>query len=166
MAHFHIECCHLFPFERVSEHMKRFPSHTINVQSFENPLTDWWYLFECGTTFIREVPPPRPIYPAYYNCIPHSLRILVQWGLLHSHQNNSLLWWVRQNAAEPEHNKMTCPPSLIRVFAVLCMGSQEPKAYSCGQRRLWSDCAAAQAESSLGAQVLMFLSCCVSAGQS
>ena len=40
-------------------------------------------------------------------------------------------------------------PSLIRVFAVRSMGSQGPKLSSCGQRRLWSDWADAQADLSL-----------------
>ena len=37
-------------------------------------------------------------------------------------------------------------PSLIRVFAVRSMGSLGPKLSSCGQRRLWSDWADAQAD--------------------
>ena len=54
------------------------------------------------------------------------------------------------------------PPSLNRVFAVRSKDIQGPKASSCGQRRLWSDWADAQADlSSLGAQViLLVLSCC------
>ena len=62
--------------------------------------------------------------------------------------------------ADDTSNKMTCapsedsyqpghPPSLIRVFAVRFMGSQEPNASSCGQRRLWSDWVDAQADLSL-----------------
>ena len=47
-------------------------------------------------------------------------------------------------SAQPGH-----PPSLIRVFAVRSMGSQGPKLSSCGQRRLWSDWADAQADLSL-----------------
>ena len=61
---------------------------------------------------------------------------------------------------EPSHDKMTCvpsedsdqpghPPSLIRVFTVHSMGSWGPKVSSCGQRRLWSDWADAQADLSL-----------------
>ena len=57
-------------------------------------------------------------------------------------------------------NKMACapsegsdqhvhPPSLIRVFAVRSMGSWGPKLSSCGQRKLWSDWADAQADLSL-----------------
>ena len=41
------------------------------------------------------------------------------------------------------------PPSLIRVFAVHSIGSLGPKVSSCGQRRLWSDWADAQADLSL-----------------
>ena len=37
-------------------------------------------------------------------------------------------------------------PSLIRVFAVRSMGSLGPTVSSCGQRRLWSDWADAQAD--------------------
>ena len=40
-------------------------------------------------------------------------------------------------------------PSLIRVIAVRLMGSSGPKLSSCGQRRLWSDWADAQADLSL-----------------
>ena len=61
---------------------------------------------------------------------------------------------------EPQHNntnKMTCSPSkdsdqpvhlhiLFRVFAVHSEDSQGPKASSCGQRRLCSDWANAQAD--------------------
>ena len=47
-------------------------------------------------------------------------------------------------ADQPGH-----PPSLIRVFAVRSMGSQGSKLSSCGQRRLWSDWADAQADLSL-----------------
>ena len=61
---------------------------------------------------------------------------------------------------EPHHdktNKMTCapseasdqpghPPRLIRVFAVRSVVSQGSKVSSCGQRRLWSVCADAQAD--------------------
>ena len=67
---------------------------------------------------------------------------------------------------EPPHdktNKMICAPSedsdqtwhppslpsLIRVFAVRSMGSWGPDVSSCGQRRLWSDWADAQADLSL-----------------
>ena len=41
------------------------------------------------------------------------------------------------------------PPSLISVFAVRFMGSLGPSASSCGQQRLWSDWANAQADLSL-----------------
>ena len=58
---------------------------------------------------------------------------------------------------EPRHdktNKMSVRPaktqvSLVRVFAVRSTGSQGPKLSSCGQRRLWSDWADAQAGLSL-----------------
>ena len=41
------------------------------------------------------------------------------------------------------------PPSLISVFAVHSVGSWGPSVSSCGQRRLWSDRADAQADMSL-----------------
>ena len=64
---------------------------------------------------------------------------------------------------EPPHdktNKMICAPSedsdqpghspsLIKVFAVHSMGSWGPNVSSCGQGRLWSDWANAQADLSL-----------------
>ena len=43
----------------------------------------------------------------------------------------------------------THPPSLIRVFVGHSLGSQGPNTSSCGQRRLWSDLADAQADLSL-----------------
>ena len=72
-------------------------------------------------------------------------------------------------------NKMTCapsedsdqprhPPSLIRVFAVLSMGSW-PKLSSCGQQRLWSDWADAQADLSLCWAHMPFCSFCHEAAQ-
>ena len=67
--------------------------------------------------------------------------------------------WVSLSFEPPRDktNKLTCapsedsdqpghPPSLIRVFAVRSMGSKGPKLSSCGQRRLWSDWADAQAD--------------------
>ena len=66
-------------------------------------------------------------------------------------------WQNQQNECAPseDSDQPGHPPSLIRVFAVRFMGSQEPKLSSCGQRRLirlgrcpgWS-------ESSLGAHSL------------
>ena len=63
---------------------------------------------------------------------------------------------------EPPHdktNKMTVRPAKTQIslgicpvwpiFAVHAMGSQGPKLSSCGQRRLWSDWADAQADLSL-----------------
>ena len=49
-----------------------------------------------------------------------------------------------EDSDQPGH-----PPSLIRVFAVRSVGSQGSKVFSCGQRRLWSDWADAQADLSL-----------------
>ena len=49
-----------------------------------------------------------------------------------------------EDSDQPGH-----PPSLIRVFALLSMGSKVPELSSCGQRRLWSDWADAQADLSL-----------------
>ena len=49
-----------------------------------------------------------------------------------------------EDSDQPGH-----PPSLIRVFPVRSMSSLGPKLSSCGQRRLWSDWADAQADLSL-----------------
>ena len=49
-----------------------------------------------------------------------------------------------EDSDQPGH-----PPSLIRVFAVCSMGSWGLKVSSCGQWRLWSDWADAQADLSL-----------------
>ena len=50
----------------------------------------------------------------------------------------------REDSDQPGH-----PPSLIRVFAVPSMGSEGHKVSSCGQRKLWSGWANAQADLSL-----------------
>ena len=49
-----------------------------------------------------------------------------------------------EDSDQPGH-----PPSLIRVFAVCSMGSLGPRLSSCGQWKLWSDWADAQADPSL-----------------
>ena len=49
-----------------------------------------------------------------------------------------------EDSDQPGH-----PPSLIRGFAVGSMGSWGPNVSSCGQQRLWSDWADAQADLSL-----------------
>ena len=60
-------------------------------------------------------------------------------------------WQNQQNECAPieDSDQPGHPPSLIRVFAVHSVGSWGPKVSSCGQRRLWSDWANAQAELSL-----------------
>ena len=57
-------------------------------------------------------------------------------------------WQNQQCGCAPsEHSDQPAhPPSLIRVCAVHLMGSQGPKVSSCGQRRLWSVWADAQAD--------------------
>ena len=74
--------------------------------------------------------------------------------LMNMHELHFSSWY------EPSHDKtnnVACAPSedsdqprhlhsLIRVFAVRSMGSEGPKLSSCGQRRLWSDWADAQAD--------------------
>ena len=63
-------------------------------------------------------------------------------------------WQNQQNECAPseDSDQSGHPPSLIRVFAVRSLGSWGPKLSSCGQRRLWSDWADAQADLfSLGA---------------
>ena len=59
-------------------------------------------------------------------------------------QNQQSDWRPSEDSDQPGH-----PPSLIRVFAVRSMGSLGPKLSSCGQWRLWSDWADAQADQSL-----------------
>ena len=60
-------------------------------------------------------------------------------------------WQNQQNefAASEDSDQLGHPPSLIRVFAACSMGSWGPKGSSCGQRRLSSDMADAQADLSL-----------------
>ena len=81
----------------------------------------------------------------------------ISYCTLKNGSNNQIwaaTWQNQQNDCAPseDSDQPGHPPSLIRVFAVHWMGSQRPKVSSCGQRRLWSDWADAQAdESSLGA---------------
>ena len=59
-------------------------------------------------------------------------------------QNNwAATWQNQQSKCTPseDSDQPGHPPSLIRVFAVRSMGSLGPKFSSCGQRRLWTDCA-------------------------
>ena len=63
-----------------------------------------------------------------------------------SHDMTKLTKWLcaSEDSDQPGH-----PPSLIRDFAVHLMGSWGPKLSPCGQWRLWSDWADAQADLSL-----------------
>ena len=76
------------------------------------------------------------------------------------HQGNKYPFSVSYIIVHDKTNKKICapsedsdqpghPPSLIRVFAVRSLGSWGPKLSSCGQRRLCSDWADAQADLSL-----------------
>ena len=60
-------------------------------------------------------------------------------------------WQNQQSECAPslDSDQPGHPPSLIRVFAVRSVGSLGSKLFSCGQRRLWSDWADAQADLSL-----------------
>ena len=60
-------------------------------------------------------------------------------------------WQTQQNDSAPceDSDQPGHRPSLIWVFTVRFMGSQEPRLSSCGQRRLWSDWANAQADLSV-----------------
>ena len=53
-------------------------------------------------------------------------------------------WRLREDSDQTAHSR-----SLIRIFTERILDSQACKASSCGQRRLWSDCADAQAYLSL-----------------
>ena len=85
---------------------------------------------------------------------------------LGNHIYQTLYYWAHSWAViitEPPHdktNKVICapsedsdqpkhPPSPIRGFAVRSIGRRGPNVSSCGQRRLWSNGADAQAELSL-----------------
>ena len=61
------------------------------------------------------------------------------------------LWQNQQCGCAPseDSDQPGHPPSLITVFAVCSMGSSGSKLSSCGQQRLWSDWADAQADLSL-----------------
>ena len=61
-----------------------------------------------------------------------------------------VLNWARAWQINSEDlNQTWHPPSVISVIAVQSVGSQGPKVSTCGQWRLWSDCADAQADLSL-----------------
>ena len=62
----------------------------------------------------------------------------------HHYKTNKMILATSEDSDQPGY-----PPSLIRVFAVHSMGSGGPSVSSCGQRRLWSDWADAQADLSL-----------------
>ena len=69
-----------------------------------------------------------------------------------NHQHNWAATWQNQQgdcAPSEDSDQPGHPPSLIRDFAVRTVGSKGPKLSSFGQRRLWSDCADAQADLSL-----------------
>ena len=65
--------------------------------------------------------------------------------------NCATTWQNQQSDCTPseDSDQPGHPPSLISIFAVRSMGSFRPKLPSCGQRRLWFDCANAQADLSL-----------------
>ena len=65
--------------------------------------------------------------------------------------NWATTWQNQQNdcASSEDSNQPGHPPSLIRVLAIRSVGSRGPKLSSCGQQRLWSDWADAQAHLSL-----------------
>ena len=85
------------------------------------------------------------------------LLILLKCGInlspwkANSKQNWAASWQNQQNDCAPseDSDQPGHPPSLMRVFAVRSIGSKGPKCSSCGQRRLWSDGADAQADLSL-----------------
>ena len=66
------------------------------------------------------------------------------WAALWQNQQYEQQCAPNEDSGQPRH-----PPSLIRVFAVCSVGSKGPKLSSCGQWRLWSEWADAQADLSL-----------------
>ena len=85
-----------------------------------------WKLFRCSAK------------PQIWLFFPNSINELPQ------DKTNKVAFAPSKDWDQPGH-----PPSLIRVFVVHSMGSSAPKFSSCGQRRLWSDWADAQADQSL-----------------
>ena len=71
-----------------------------------------------------------------------SKKILVSWATARQNQQNDC-------APSEDSDQPGYPPSLIRVFVLRPMDSLGPKLSSCGQRRLWSNWADAQADPSL-----------------
>ena len=80
----------------------------------------------------------------YYHCYCLSVFMFNRdiWATSWQNQQNDLCAQRRLRSAWHK-------PSLIRVFAVRTMDSWGPNVSSCGQRRLWSDWADAQADLSL-----------------
>ena len=79
-------------------------------------------------------------------------RVLVSTTWTTANSNTwAMTWQNQQNECAPseDSDQPRLLPSLIRVFAVRSMGSLGPKVSSCGQRRLLSDWADAQADLSL-----------------
>ena len=63
--------------------------------------------------------------------------------------NRCLSLYVRKRAPSEDSDQPALSRSLIRIFTRRYLDSQWCKVSSCGQRRLWSDCADAQADLSL-----------------
>ena len=75
-------------------------------------------------------------------CFLHQPCLLFHFIWAASWQNQQSGWYApNEDSDQPVH-----PPSLIRAFTVRSMGSLGSNLSSCGQRRLWSDWADAQAD--------------------
>ena len=84
------------------------------------------------------------LYPYTWSFDSLSFTALINISRAASWQNQQCGCAPSEDSDQPGH-----PPSLIRVFTVRLMGSLGPKLSLCGQRRLWSDWADAQADQSL-----------------
>ena len=80
-----------------------------------------------------------PIYLDYEHYIQKHRKHDTIWATTWQNQQNECT--PSKDSDQPGH-----PPSLIRVFAVRSMGSEGPQLSSCGQQRLGSDWADAQAD--------------------
>ena len=74
------------------------------------------------------------------------LIVTIKWGsdLPHSQKTYLQTWAPSEDSDQPAHSR-----SLIRIFTGRFLDSQVCNVSLCGQRKLWSDCADAQADLSL-----------------
>ena len=106
-----------------------------------------WKFFNLKCNFV--------IIPKFKYCLQYTILEMIIWAATWQNQQSD-------RAASEDSDQPGHPPSLIGAFAMRWMCSQVPKLSSCGQRRLWSDWADAQADLSLRWAHSHFVGCVMS----